>query len=95
MASDKGNMLSKANYYAGIVSSASEACAAAVRALIASADDVSENWKGASGGAMVQALSDVQTEISQIRSQLASLESQMRAHAWSIYNSWPEETEDS
>lgn len=94
MASDKDNMLSRANYYAGIVSSARSACDEAVQALDSPKSTVSDSWKGASGSAMLQALTDIQTEIKQISAQLVSLESQMRSHARSIYNNWPEDGED-
>jgi len=91
MAADKNQMLSSANYYAGLVSSAKNACSEAEALLNSAQATVQGGWKGESGDAMVQALLSVKSEISTIYSSLASLESQMRTHAQGIYNNWPEE----
>lgn len=91
MASDKEQMMSSANYYAGLVSSAKSACSEAKSHLLVAQSKVQGNWTGESGDAMSQALSDLSSEINTIYADLAALESQMRAHTNSIYNNWPEE----
>jgi len=94
MSSGKDSMLGNANYYAGVVAAAKRGCEEAAQALTSPQSMVSENWQGASGTAMVSALERIKAEIEALGIQLSSLESQMRAHARSIYNNWPEETEE-
>lgn len=94
MASDKDRMLSNANYFANIVASAKNACGNAAGALVLPESEIASNWKGDSGDAMVQALSDAHGEINRIYAQLASLESKMRAHTQRIYDNWPKEDLD-
>lgn len=91
MASDKEQMMSSANYYAGLVAAAKSACLEAKTSLTSAQATVQENWKGEAGDAMAQALLDLLTEIGIIGESLASLESQMRSHTQGIYDSWPEE----
>lgn len=91
MASDKEQMLSSANYYAGLVASAKNACSEAKTSLTSAQSTVQGSWKGEAGDAMAQALLDLASEINTIYEGLATLESQMRSHAQGIYNNWPEE----
>lgn len=91
MASDKDRMLSSANSYADIVSSAKNLCSDASAALIRVVPEVEESWQGGSGTAMCDALTNLRLEINTVWAQLNQLEGQMRSHAWSIYNDWPEE----
>lgn len=93
MASDKDNMLSSANYYVGIVASAKNLCSDAALALRKAVPKVEENWKGSSGTAMCDALTQLRMEVNMVHAQLNQLEEQMRAHARSIYSNWPEEIE--
>lgn len=91
MASDKENMMSSANYYAGMVASAKTACAEAKTCLASVQSTVQGNWVGDSGDAMTEALAKVATEINTIVQGLETLEGKMRSRARSIYNNWPEE----
>ena len=91
MASDKEQMMSSANHYAGLVASAKNACSEAKTLLTSAQSTIQGSWKGESGDAMAQALLDLSAEINSIYQGLASLESQMRSHANGIYNNWPEE----
>ncbi len=91
MAADKDQMLKSANYYAGLVAAAKNACSEAKSSLGTAQNTVANSWTGESGDAMSQVLLDLATEIGTIQSELAALESEMRAHAQSIYNNWPEE----
>ncbi len=91
MASDKEQMMSSANYYAGLVASAKNACFDAKASLVSTQSTVQDSWRGEAGDAMAQALFNLSAEINAIYNGLASLESQMRSHAQGIYNSWPEE----
>lgn len=94
MASDKEQMMSSANYYAGLVASAKNACSEAKTLLTSAQSTVQGSWKGESGDAMAQALSDVQSELNCISEQLSSLEDKMRNQATNIYNSWAENDEE-
>lgn len=91
MASDKEKMLRSANSYAGYVSDAKKACKSARDALSSPISTISEEWNGASGEAMKSALEDMKSELNLLYNRLATLESQMRTRANTIYNSWPEE----
>ena len=91
MASDKEQMMSSANYYAGLVSSAKNACSEAKSCLNSAKSTIQGSWKGESGDAMAQALLNLSSEINAIYQGLATLEKQMRTHANSIYNNWPED----
>jgi uncharacterized protein YukE len=91
MASDKEQMMSSANHYAGLVASAKNACSEAKTFLTNAQSTVQGSWKGESGDAMAQALLNLSAEINTIYQGLVSLESQMRTHANRIYNNWPEE----
>ena len=91
MASDKEQMMSSANHYAGLVASAKNACSEAKTLLNNAQSTIRGSWKGEAGDAMAQALINLSAEIYAVYEGLASLESQMRSHAQEIYNSWPEE----
>ncbi|MBE6947725.1 MAG: hypothetical protein E7454_05695 [Ruminococcaceae bacterium] len=91
MASDKEEMMNSANYYAGLVASAQNACSEARIFLTRAQATVQGSWKGEAGDAMAQALLDLSAEIGAIDQGLVALESQMRTHTNSIYNNWPEE----
>lgn len=93
MISDKESMMSKANYYIGVASSAQDDCANAASALTTAQSEILQNWQGASGSAMAQALADLRAEINGISARLDTLHGQMSSHANSIFNSWPEEIE--
>ena len=91
MASDKDRMLSSANSYADIVSSAKNLCSDAALSLMKVVPNVEENWQGNSGAAMCQALINLRLEINAVYAQLEQLEEDMRSHANTIYHNWPEE----
>ena len=79
MASDKEQMMSSANYYAGLVTAAKNDCADAFVQLTTPINEIDRYWKGAAGA-----------QIKRLHDRLVYLESQMKAQAANIYNTWPE-----
>ena len=93
MASDKEQMMSSANYYAGLVSSAKNDCAYVFVQLITPINEIDRYWKGAAGTQIVQNLEDARQKVKGLHDRLVYLESQMKAQAANIYNTWPESEE--
>lgn len=90
MASDKEQMMSSANYYVGLVTSAKNDCADVFVQLITPINEIDRYWKGTAGAQMVQDLEDARRKIKGLHDRLIFLESQMKAQAANIYNTWPE-----
>lgn len=93
MISDKDAMMRSVTGYVERLSSAREACRQAALGLSTPMTEVSSEWHGRAGEAMVSALSELQEEFLRIYRQLEVLEGQMWARANSLYSSWPEEEE--
>lgn len=90
MGVDKERLLDTSNDYVRIVSATQSACDKASRALTTAEYGLSSSWKGKSGEAMEQAISDMRKEINMISVRLSSLKAKMSVQAQNIYNRWQE-----
>ncbi len=75
------------------VSKAKEACAELGQSFLSAQEEISGNWHGEAGAAMVFALGEIWDEVNNVHKLLVSAEKEVRAQGNYIINNWTDDSE--